>query len=58
MNNLLLINASPHGQVSHANQLALALVASLRQRYPRLEVVERDLGPSPCRHWAATTLGP
>ncbi|ROL70274.1 FMN-dependent NADH-azoreductase [Pseudomonas chlororaphis] len=47
MNNLLLINASPHGQVSHANQLALALVASLRQRYPRLEVVERDLGAQP-----------
>ena len=50
MNNVLLINASPNGQVSHANQLALELVQSLRQRYPRLELVElveRDLGAHP-----------
>lgn len=47
MNNVLLINASPHGQVSHANQLALELVASLRHRHPRLELVERDLGAHP-----------
>lgn len=47
MNNLLLINASPQGQVSHANQLALELVASLRNRYPQLERVERDLGAQP-----------
>lgn len=47
MNNVLLINASPYGQVSHANQLALELVASLRHRYPRLELVERDLGAHP-----------
>lgn len=47
MNNVLLINASPNGQVSHAYQLALELVASLRHRYPRLELVERDLGTHP-----------
>lgn len=47
MNNVLLINASPHGQLSHANQLALELVTSLRQRYPNLELVERDLGVNP-----------
>ena len=47
MNNILLINASPHGQVSHAGQLALELVASLRQRYPTFELVERDLGAHP-----------
>ncbi|MHC8303530.1 FMN-dependent NADH-azoreductase [Pseudomonas sp. PB3P13] len=47
MNNVLLINASPHGQVSHANQLALELVTSLRQRYPNLELIERDLGTNP-----------
>ncbi|WP_296268364.1 FMN-dependent NADH-azoreductase [Pseudomonas sp. UBA6562] len=46
MNNVLLINASPNGQDSHANQLALELVTSLRYRYPRLELVERDL----CAH--------
>ena len=47
MNNLLLINASPRGQVSHGNRLALELVSSLRQRYPHLELVERDLGANP-----------
>ncbi len=47
MNNVLLINASPHGQVSHANQLALELVTSLRLRYPNLKLVERDLGVYP-----------
>lgn len=47
MNNVLLINASPHGHVSHANQLAVELVATLRHRYPRLELVERDLGRYP-----------
>ena len=47
MNTVLLINASPHGHVSHANQVALELVASLRRRYPRLELVERDLGKYP-----------
>lgn len=47
MNSVLLINASPQGPVSHANQLALELVACLRQRHPRLELVERDLGAHP-----------
>ena len=47
MNHVLLINASPHGQISHANQLALEAVAALRQRCPQLELVERDLGASP-----------
>ena len=47
MNTALLINASPHGQVSHANQLALELVASLRQRHPDMQLVERDLGAHP-----------
>ncbi|WP_065761500.1 FMN-dependent NADH-azoreductase [Pseudomonas defluvii] len=47
MNNVLLINASPHGQVSHANQLALELVTSLRLRYPSLKLVERDLSVHP-----------
>ncbi|WP_339545887.1 FMN-dependent NADH-azoreductase [Pseudomonas sp. RA_35y_Pfl2_P32] len=47
MNTVLLINASPQGPVSHANQLALELVASLRKRYPQLERVERDLGAQP-----------
>lgn len=47
MNNLLLINASPRGQVSHGHQLALELVSALRQRYPHLERVERDLGANP-----------
>ncbi|MBK5414726.1 FMN-dependent NADH-azoreductase [Pseudomonas sp. TH31] len=47
MNNVLLVNASPQGQVSHANQLTLELVASLRRRYPRLELVERDLSAHP-----------
>ncbi|WP_339428801.1 FMN-dependent NADH-azoreductase [Pseudomonas taetrolens] len=47
MNHALLINASPHGQISHANQLALEAVAALRQRCPHLELVERDLGASP-----------
>lgn len=47
MNKALLINASPHGQVSHANQLALELVTSLRARYPELALVERDLGAHP-----------
>ena len=47
MNNVLLINASPNGQVSHANQLALELVASLRHRYPNLELVERVLSAHP-----------
>lgn len=47
MNTVLLINASPQGPVSHANQLALELVASLRKRYPQLEQVERDLGAQP-----------
>ena len=39
MNSVLLINASPNGQVSHANQLALELVKTLRQHHPRLELV-------------------
>jgi FMN-dependent NADH-azoreductase len=47
MNNVLLINASPHGQVSHGYQLALELMTSLRQRYPNVELVERDLGTNP-----------
>ncbi|WP_397459796.1 FMN-dependent NADH-azoreductase [Pseudomonas asplenii] len=47
MNTVMLINASPHGQVSHANQLALECVASLRQRHPNLELVERNLGANP-----------
>lgn len=47
MKSVLLINASPNGQVSHANQLALELVDTLRQRHPTLELVERDLGTHP-----------
>jgi len=47
MSNVLLINASPQGWVSHANRLALELVESLRHRYPKLELVERDLGGQP-----------
>lgn len=47
MNNVLLINASPNGLVSHANQLALELVSSLQHRYPRLELIKRDLGAHP-----------
>ena len=47
MNNVLLINASPFGQDSHANRLALELVTSLRYRHPKLELVERDLGADP-----------
>ena len=56
MNNVLLINASRHGQVSQANLLALERVTSLRQRYPNLKLVERDLGanplPPPCSDYA------
>lgn len=44
MNRALLIHASPHGEHSQASHLALNLVASLRQRYPHLELIERDLG--------------
>ncbi len=44
MNNVLLINASPRGRDSHANQLALELVMFLRNRYPKLELLERELG--------------
>ncbi|MQA53492.1 FMN-dependent NADH-azoreductase [Pseudomonas piscis] len=47
MNNLLLINASPHGQGSHGHQLALELASALRQRYPYLELLERDLAAQP-----------
>ncbi|MFP6848983.1 MAG: NAD(P)H-dependent oxidoreductase [Pseudomonas sp.] len=47
MNNVLLINASPQGAVSHANQLALELCACLQQRYAQLELVERDLAAYP-----------
>lgn len=47
MNQVLLINASPHGQVSQANQLALEWVTAQRQRYPHLELIERDLGTQP-----------
>ncbi|MPQ83558.1 hypothetical protein F0170_05905 [Pseudomonas sp. MAFF 730085] len=47
MNNVLLINVSRHAQVSQANQLALERVTSLRQRYPNLKLVERDLGANP-----------
>jgi FMN-dependent NADH-azoreductase len=47
MNNVLLINASPQGSVSHANQLALELVTTVRHRYPGLELTERDLGAQP-----------
>ncbi|MBC2659834.1 NAD(P)H-dependent oxidoreductase [Pseudomonas sp. MSSRFD41] len=47
MNNLLLINASPHGQVSHGHQLALELASALGHRYPHLELVERDLAAQP-----------
>ncbi|KTC24727.1 FMN-dependent NADH-azoreductase [Pseudomonas putida] len=47
MNNVLLLNASPQGAVSHANQLALELVATLRRRHPGLQLIERDLGASP-----------
>lgn len=47
MKNVLLINASPQGEVSHANQLARELVACLQQRHPTLELAQRDLGACP-----------
>ncbi|GAB7530993.1 FMN-dependent NADH-azoreductase AzoJ [Pseudomonas sp. 3A(2025)] len=47
MNKVLLINASPQGQASHAQCLALELVATLRQQQPGLELIERDLGAQP-----------
>ena len=47
MNNALLINASPHGHFSHASRLARELLASLRQRYPDLAWVGRDLSEQP-----------
>lgn len=47
MNTALLINASPHGPLSRAHQLAMESVASLRQRYPGLTLIERDLGAHP-----------
>lgn len=47
MKRVLLINASPQGPASHAHQLALALVAALRQGYTSLELIERDLGTQP-----------
>jgi len=47
MKNVLLISASPNGEVSHAYQMALELVTSLRHGFARLELVERDLGTHP-----------
>lgn len=47
MNNVLLINASPQGHVSHAYQLGLELVATLRRQHPQLELTELDLGAAP-----------
>ncbi|MCD5992616.1 NAD(P)H-dependent oxidoreductase [Pseudomonas sp. CDFA 602] len=47
MNNVLLINASPQGSASHAHQLALELVASLRHRYPNLRLTQREVGTIP-----------
>lgn len=47
MNNMLLINASPQGPASHAQQLALELAAILRRRHAKLEVTELDLGATP-----------
>ncbi|SNS85244.1 FMN-dependent NADH-azoreductase [Pseudomonas segetis] len=47
MKTVLLINASPHGDDSHAHQLALELVAVLQQQHQGLELIERDLGAYP-----------
>ncbi len=47
MNKVLLINASPQGEASHAYRLALELVNTLRRRQPALALVERDLGARP-----------
>lgn len=47
MKNVLLINASPQGEASHAYRLALELISALRQRQPVLALVERDLGARP-----------
>ena len=47
MNNALLINASPHGHFSHASRLAREWLATLRQRYPDLAWVGRDLSEQP-----------
>lgn len=47
MNKVLLINASPQGQASHAQRLALELVTTLRRQQPGLELIERDLGAQP-----------
>ncbi|MFQ2384807.1 FMN-dependent NADH-azoreductase [Aeromonas dhakensis] len=47
MNQVLLINASAQGAASHANRLALDLVACLRQAHPALALVERPVGTDP-----------
>lgn len=47
MKRVLLINASPQGDASHAHQLARELVVSLQQQYSGLELIERDLGAYP-----------
>lgn len=47
MKSLLLINASPYGQHSHASQLVLEWVASLRRQHPGLELIERNLSTEP-----------
>lgn len=47
MKTALLINASPHGDFSHARQLAHEQLQRLRQRYPDLELIERNLSEQP-----------
>lgn len=47
MKTALLINASPYGRFSHANQLAQEHVAALHTLYPGLELIKRDLGEHP-----------
>ena len=49
MNQVLLINASAQGAASHANRLALDLVACLRQAHPALALANALLALTPCR---------
>ena len=50
MKRILLLECSPHQQHSHGSQLARRLIAT---RWPRAEVVERDLVGEPLPPLAA-----
>ncbi|KTT48757.1 FMN-dependent NADH-azoreductase [Pseudomonas oryzihabitans] len=47
MKTALYLNASPRPAASHGHRLAGQLLAALRQGYPRLQVLERDLATAP-----------